>query len=72
MGRPALQPEHLALLFELSRAFSAILEMDELLPQIMTRTKEVLHADSCALLLLDDRTQEELHVADHGRELVAP
>jgi hypothetical protein len=38
------------LLYTLSRAFSALITLDELLPSIMLKTKEVLQAESCALL----------------------
>lgn len=50
--------EKLALLLELSRAFSAVIELEELLPAIITKTKEVLQAESCALLFLDEERQE--------------
>ncbi|MBI3328178.1 MAG: sigma 54-interacting transcriptional regulator [Nitrospinae bacterium] len=48
----------LSLLFELSRAFSALITLDELLPCIIAQTKGVLQAESCALLLLDEARQE--------------
>ena len=50
--------EKLSLLFELSHAFSALIQLEELLPHIITKTKEVLQAESCALLLLDEERQE--------------
>lgn len=47
--------EKLSLLFEMSHAFSALIELEELLPYLMTKTQEVLQAESCALLLLDEK-----------------
>ena len=47
-----------SLLLELSRAFSALIELEALLPFLMAKTKEVFEAESCALLLLDDEKQE--------------
>jgi hypothetical protein len=45
--------EKLAVLLDLSRALSALITLDELLPCIIAKTKEVLEAESCALLWLD-------------------
>jgi Nif-specific regulatory protein len=50
--------EQLSLLLELNRAFSALMELEDLLPFIMTKTNEVFAAESCALLLLDQERQE--------------
>lgn len=50
--------EKFSLLFELSRAFSALIQLDELLPFIAEQTRNVLRAESCALFLLDDSRQE--------------
>ncbi len=50
--------EQLSLLLELNRAFSALMELEDLLPFIMAKTKEVFAAESCALLLLDEERQE--------------
>jgi Nif-specific regulatory protein len=50
--------EQLSLLLELNRAFSALMELENLLPFIMTKTNEVFAAESCALLLLDEERQE--------------
>jgi Nif-specific regulatory protein len=43
---------------ELSRAFSALMELEDLLLFIMAKTNEVFAAESCALLLLDEKRQE--------------
>ena len=53
-----LDVEKLSLLFELSRGFNALIELDELLPQVIARTKEVFQAEGCALLLFDEERQE--------------
>jgi len=50
--------EKLSLLFELSRSFSSLIELEELLPYIIAKTREVLQAESCSLLLLDEERQE--------------
>jgi len=50
--------ERLSLLLELSHAFSALITLEELLPHIIDKTKDVLQAESCALLLLDEERQE--------------
>jgi transcriptional regulator with GAF, ATPase, and Fis domain len=48
----------LDLLYEVSRSFHELLELHELVPLVIRRTKELLHADGSALLLLDPDTQE--------------
>jgi GAF domain-containing protein len=50
--------EKFLLLFDLSHAFSALTELDELLELINAKTKEVLEAASSAILLLDEATGE--------------
>ena len=50
--------EQLSLLLELNRAFSALMELEALLPLIMLKTNEIFAAESCALLLLDEQRQE--------------
>src|SRR5215475_12601003 len=54
----APRAEQFALLFELSRAFSSLIELDELLPYVALQTRTVLQAESCAILLLDQEPQE--------------
>jgi Nif-specific regulatory protein len=53
-----LDAERLTVLYALGQAFSALMTLDELLPSIITKTKEILQAESCALLLLDEERQE--------------
>ncbi len=47
-----------SLLFDLSRSFSALIELDDLLPAVAAKTREVLQAESCTILLLDAARQE--------------
>jgi len=58
VGLGSQSSQRLSLLFELSRAFSALIELDELLRFVNARTKEVLGAESCAILLLDETSGE--------------
>jgi Nif-specific regulatory protein len=57
-GEEVFKVERWTLLYELSQAFSALMTLDELLPSIIAKTKDILRAESCALLLLDDARQE--------------
>src|SRR5687767_4255319 len=53
-----LTAERLTLLYSLGQAFSSLMTLDVLLPSIITKTKEIMQAESCALLLLDEEHQE--------------
>jgi transcriptional regulator with GAF, ATPase, and Fis domain len=50
--------QKLSLLLELSRAFSALVDLDELLGLVNAKTRDVLGAENCAILLLDPATDE--------------
>jgi len=50
--------ERFSRLFDLSRAFTAHIELEELLPLVMSKTQEALEAENCSLLLLDENRQE--------------
>lgn len=50
--------ERLALLLELTRGFNAQRDVEELLPLVIRRTQEVLNAEGCSLLLLDESEQK--------------
>jgi Nif-specific regulatory protein len=50
--------DRMSLLLELSRALSALIELDDLLPFIIAKTNEVFASESCALLLLDEEQGE--------------
>lgn len=51
-----------SLLFELSRSFNSLIDLDELLPYIAAQTRNLLQAESCAIFLLD-ALQQELYFA---------
>lgn len=46
------------LLLALTRGFNAHTELDTLLPFVIQRCREVLNAEGCSLLLVDEETQE--------------
>ena len=48
----------LSLLYEVSRSFSELIELDPLIGRIITKTKDLIDAESCAILLLDEERQE--------------
>jgi Nif-specific regulatory protein len=48
----------LSLLYEVSRSFSEPIELEQIIGRVITKTKEVLNAESCAVLLLDEERQE--------------
>ncbi len=50
--------DKLAVLFNMSRRLNALIELEELLSAIMSETKQVLHAESCALLFWDEERHE--------------
>lgn len=73
--------ERLSLLFDLTRMFSEQIELDELLPLVMEKTKEALRAENCSLLLLDETRQQlffpvisdiDPEVGEHLREVTFP
>ena len=47
-----------ARLYEVSRAFSELVELDQLLPAVIERTKSLFAVESSAILLLDPATDE--------------
>ncbi len=48
----------LSLLYQVSRSFSELIQLDQLISRIIGKTKELLNAESCAILLLDEERQE--------------
>jgi len=54
----AHEPARLSLLYEVSRSFSELIDLDQLISRVVMRTKELLDAESCAILLLDEERQE--------------
>ena len=61
------------LLYELGCAFAARLELDELLPLVVTKCREALEAEGVAVLLLDAERDELYfpYVAEEDREVAA-
>lgn len=47
-----------ALLYDVSRSFSELIDLELLLPFVIAKTKEVLDAESSAVLLLDEERRE--------------
>lgn len=48
----------LSLLHEVSRSFSELIEPGQLISRVISKTKDLLRAESCAILLLDEERQE--------------
>ncbi len=48
----------LSLLHEVSRSFSELVEPQQLISRVITKSKDLLRAESCAILLLDEERQE--------------
>ncbi|MBI4517035.1 MAG: sigma 54-interacting transcriptional regulator [Deltaproteobacteria bacterium] len=78
---PGIATEHLELLYDVSRSLHALIELDDLLPSVVAKTKELLRAEGCSVILLDE-TGRELYfpyvspenptVADRLRQLRMP
>ncbi len=65
MQEPVFSVEKLSLLFELSRSFSALIDLEELLSTIITKTKDILQAENCALLLkLEEASASSAQLCD--------
>jgi transcriptional regulator with GAF, ATPase, and Fis domain len=50
--------QQLELLYDVSRSLHALIELDELLPIVVEKTKELLAADGCSVILLDETGRE--------------
>ena len=48
----------LSLLYEVTRSFSELIDVGQLIDRVITRTKQLLDAESCAILLLDEERGE--------------
>ncbi len=68
MGDGAQDPDRLRRLQALTDAALAHLELDALLPTLLLRTREILGVDTCAVLLLDEETDELVARAAVGIE----
>ncbi len=54
----AIASAQLSLLFEVSRSLHSLIELDELLPAVAERTKQLLDAEGCSLIFLDESGRE--------------
>lgn len=54
----ALSIEQLELLCDVSRSLHALIELDQLMPVIVDKTKQVLGVEGCSVLLLDEAAGE--------------
>ncbi len=61
----------LAVLSEVTRSVTELIDLERLVPFVIRKTKELLHADGSAVLLLDDKTQELFfpYTAESGRDV---
>jgi Nif-specific regulatory protein len=66
-----MQVRERALLYEIQRSFSGVIDLDELLPIVIARTKSAFEVESSAVLLVDPRTSELYfpHVSDVDPEV---
>jgi Nif-specific regulatory protein len=56
--RPDISAGQLELLFEVSRSLHARIELGDLLPFVVNKTKELLDAQGCSVILLDETGRE--------------
>src|SRR5204863_7168034 len=68
MGDGIQDADRLRKLQALTDAALAHLELDDLLPTLLLRTREILGVDTCAILLLDEETNELVAQAAVGIE----
>ncbi len=66
-----MQLRERALLYEIQRSFSGVIDLDELLPILIARTKSAFEVESSAVLLVDPKTSELYfpHVSDVDRDV---
>jgi Nif-specific regulatory protein len=71
VGRVRDEPSRFSLLYDLGCTFAARLELDELVPLVIQKCREVLDAEGAAVILLDDTTHELFfpYVAEEDREV---
>jgi Nif-specific regulatory protein len=81
MTMPEISTEQLKLLYEVSRSLHALIELDDLLPWVVEKTKELLGAEGCSVILLDETgrqlyfpyvSPENSAVAERLRQLRMP
>ena len=61
----------LAVLSEVTRSVTELIDLERLVPFVISKNKELLHADGSAVLLLDEKTQELFfpYTAEAGRDV---
>jgi HD-GYP domain-containing protein (c-di-GMP phosphodiesterase class II) len=60
------QVEHLEALYQLGRILNSSLSLDQILPQALTRTLDLLHAKTASVMLLDEKGEELSIRLAHG------
>jgi GAF domain-containing protein len=55
---PDISTEQLRLLYEVSRSLHGLIDLDDLLPFVVNKTKELLGAEGCSVILLDETGRE--------------
>jgi len=55
---PATSTQQLELLYDVSRSLHALIELDDLLPVVVEKTKQLLGAEGCSVILLDETGRE--------------
>ncbi len=55
---PGVSTEQLELLYDVSRSLHGLIEINDLLPFVVNKTKELLHSEGCSVILLDETGRE--------------
>lgn len=55
---PDISTEQLKLLYDVSRSLHALIDLDDLLPFVVGETKDLLGAEGCSVILLDETGRE--------------
>jgi Nif-specific regulatory protein len=55
---PDISTEQLKLLYDVSRSLHALIDLDDLLPFVVGETKDLLDAEGCSVILLDETGRE--------------
>ncbi len=53
-----IPPSHLSLLLEVGQSFASLIEPEELIAAVVVKTRELLNADGCSIILIDHETNE--------------
>lgn len=78
---PDISTQQLELLYDVSRSLHGLIEIDDLLAFVVHKTKELLDADGCSVILLDETgrelyfpyvSPENTEIADRLRQLRMP